>query len=370
MYSLPVSSDFYSILGLSRDASAADIKKAYRRLSKEHHPDKQSAASSGQAKKDAEHKYKEINEAYETLSDPAKRRNYDQFGKTGTGGAGAGGFDFSGFSGARPEDFGGFSDLFETFFGGRGQKASRHQQRGRDLEVRVRVTFMESVSGLQKKLSLERLVVCADCSGSGAAKGSSLVTCGECGGTGQVTRTAQSFFGAIRQSVLCPKCSGSGKFPEKKCTACDGEGRTLRKEEVAMDIPAGIDDGQTVRLRGYGEAGRSGSPAGDLFVHVEVTPDPRFSRNGDDVHSAVSITVPDAVLGADISVETVQGTVSLRIPPGTQSGQVMRIRGKGMPLLHSRSHGDHYVTVDVQIPGKLSREERRILEEWKKLQSR
>jgi molecular chaperone DnaJ len=224
---------------------------------------------------------------------------------------------------------------------------------------------MESVTGVQKKLSLERLISCGDCSGAGAAKGSSLTTCAECGGTGQVTRTAQSFFGAIRQSVLCSRCNGSGKFPEKKCTTCNGEGRVLRKEEVAMDIPAGIDDGQTVRLRGYGEAGRSSSPSGDLFVHVGVTPDPHFSRNGNDVHSVLSVTVPDATLGADISVKTVQGSVSLRVPPGTQSGQVMRIRGKGMPLLQSKSHGDHYVTIEVQIPVKLSREERRILEEWR-----
>ena len=363
-----MSSDFYATLGISRDASPAEIKKAYRRLSKEHHPDKQAAASSAQAKKDAEQKYKEINEAYEALSDPTKRRTYDQFGKTGPGGAGAGGFDFSGFSGARAEDFGGFSDLFETFFGGRGQKTSKHQQRGRDLEVRVRITFMESVTGVQKILSLERLVACGDCSGSGAAKGSSLITCTECGGTGQVTRTTQSFFGAIRQSVLCAKCSGSGKFPEKKCTKCDGEGRVLRKEEVAMDIPAGIDDGQTVRLRGYGEAGRSNSPSGDLFVHVAVTPDPRFSRNGNDVHSVRTMSVPDAALGADISIETVQGPVSLRIPPGTQSGQVMRIRGKGMPLLQARGHGDHYVTMEIRIPEKLSREERKILEQWRDIQ--
>jgi molecular chaperone DnaJ len=358
-----MSSDFYATLGISSDASPQDIKKAYRRMSKELHPDKH------KGDKAREQKFKEINEAYETLSDPAKRRTYDQFGKAGPGGAGAGGFDFSGFSGARPEDFGGFSDLFETFFGGSGQKASRQQQRGRDLEVRVRIAFMESVTGVQKKLSLERLIACADCSGSGAAKGSSLVTCIECAGTGQVTRTAQSFFGAIRQSVLCPKCSGSGKFPEKKCAGCDGEGRVRRKEEIDMDIPAGIDDGQTVRLRGYGEAGRNGSPSGDLFVHVEVTPDPRFARNGNDVYSARSITVPDAALGADLPVETVQGSVSLRIPPATQSGQVLRIRGKGMPHVHSKSHGDHYVTIEVRIPEKLSREERRILEEWRDIAS-
>lgn len=359
-----MSSDFYSTLGVSRDASPQDIKKAYRRMSKELHPDKH------KGDKGREQKFKEINEAYETLSDPDKRRMYDQFGKTGSGGAGSGGFDFSGFAGARPEDFGGFGDLFETFFGGRGQKAGKRQERGRDLEVRVRISFMESVTGIRKTLSVERLVVCTDCAGSGAAKGSSLTACTECGGTGQVTRTAQSFFGAIRQSVLCSRCNGSGKFPEKKCTICDGEGRVLRKEEVAMDIPAGIDDGQTVRLRGYGEAGRSGSPAGDLFVHVNVSPDPRFTRNGNDVHSVRAVTVPDATLGADISIETVHGPVSLRIPPGTQSGQVMRIRGKGMPLLQSKSHGDHYVTIEVQIPVKLSREERRILEEWKKIQSR
>ncbi len=355
-------SDFYATLGLSRDASPEDIKKAYRRLSKELHPDKH------KGDKGREQKFKEINEAYETLADPDKRRMYDQFGKTGPGGAGSGGFDFSGFAGARPEDFGGFGDLFENFFGGRGQKAGKRQERGRDLEVRVRISFMESVAGIRKTLSVERLVACTDCSGTGAAKGSSLTSCSDCGGTGQISRTTQSFFGAIRQSVLCSKCNGSGKIPEKKCSKCDGEGRFLHKEDIGMDIPAGIDDGQTVRLRGYGEAGRSGSPAGDLFVHVNVAPDPRFTRNGDDVHGAIQISVPDAALGADIQVDTVHGQVSLRIPAGTQSGQVLRMRGKGMPMLQSKSHGDHYVTVEVKIPAKLSRDERKILEEWRKIQ--
>ena len=356
----PVSKDFYAIIGVSRDASSEDIKKAYRRLSKELHPDKH------KGDKTVEHKFKEINEAYEVLSDPEKRRMYDQFGSASPGG-GPGGFNFSGFSGTRPEDFGGFADLFETFFGGRGPKRASQEQRGRDLEVRIAITFMESVRGVQKSIALERFVVCADCAGTGGAKGSALISCAECGGTGQVTRTAQSFFGAIRQAVLCTRCSGSGKRPEKACAVCSAEGRQMRKDRVTVDIPAGIDDGQTVRLRGYGEAGRNGATAGDLFVQVSVSSDTRFVRDGDDVNSVLAISVPDAALGSELPVETVHGSVSLRIPAGTQSGQILRIRGKGMPVLKSKSHGDHYVTVTVAIPEKLSKEERRLLEEWRRV---
>jgi len=361
---LHVSKDLYAVLGLNRDASPEDIKKAYRRLSKEHHPDKH-ASGATHAKKEAEHKFKEINEAYEVLSDPEKRRKYDQFGSTGA--SGPGGFDFSGFSGMRPEEFGGFSDLFETFFGGRGGRGSKHEQRGRDLEMQVRISFAQSVSGTQQSLPLRRLAVCTDCGGSGAAKGSALVTCGECGGTGQVTKTAQSFFGAIRQSAVCNRCRGAGKRPEKTCTLCDGEGRRMRDDSVTVDIPAGIDDGQTIRLRGYGEAGVMGSTPGDLFVLVRVMPDARFAREGNDIHAKLTIGIPDAALGVEIPVETVHGSVSLRIPAGVQPGQVLRIRGKGMPQLRSKSHGDHYVTIVVRVPEKLSKEERRLLEEWRTL---
>lgn len=366
--------DFYATLGVSRDASPEDIKKAYRHLSKELHPDKHRStglpagqAGSGQAKKDAEQKFKEINEAYETLADPEKRRMYDQVGKVGGApGGGPGGFDFSGFSGVRPEDSGGFSDLFETFFGGRSGKARAEQEkRGKDLEMRVRITFEESVSGVHKKIAVRRLQACPTCTGQGTAPGSTVVTCSDCGGTGQLTRTAQSFFGTIRQSVLCAKCGGSGKVPEKRCAKCDGEGRVLSNDAVVVTIPAGIADAQTVRLRGHGEAGRRGAPTGDLYVRIDVLGDPRFTREGDDIHSAMTLHVLRAILGDDVKVDTVHGSLELRLPPGTQPGQVFRLKGKGMPALKGRGHGDHYVTVHVEIPTKLSREERNVLEEWK-----
>ncbi|OGJ58431.1 molecular chaperone DnaJ [Candidatus Peribacteria bacterium RIFCSPHIGHO2_01_FULL_55_13] len=357
--------DFYSTLGVSRDASPEDIKKAYRKLSKESHPDKH------KGDKAAEQKFKEINEAYETLSDPQKKSTYDRFGSTGNaGGGGRGGFDFSGFQNAQGAEFGGFGDLFETFFGGRaGGTQKKEQDRGRDLEMRVRITFMESVSGIRKMLSVRKLQACKECKGQGAAAGSALKTCAECGGTGQLTRTAQSFFGAIRQSVLCGKCGGSGKVPEKLCSKCDGEGRVLEREEIGVDIPTGIADGQTVRLRSQGEAGRRGASAGDLYVRIDVEADPRFVREGSDIHSSAKITVPQAILGDEIEIDTVHGKVTLAIPAGTQSQQVMRLKGKGMPMLQGRGTGDHYVTVIVEIPMKLSREERKILEEWKRLRA-
>lgn len=229
----------------------------------------------------------------------------------------------------------------------------------------MRITFMESVSGARKTLAVRRLQPCSECKGQGTAKGSALVTCSECGGTGQLTRTTQSFFGAIRQSVLCGKCAGSGKVPEKLCPKCDGEGRVQERSEISVDIPAGIADGQTVRIRSQGEAGRRGGSSGDLYVRIDVEADPRFTREGQDIHSSITISVPQAALGDEISVETVHGRVSLKVSAGTQSHQVIRLKGKGMPVLQGRGTGDHYVTVVVEIPTKLSREERRILEEWK-----
>lgn len=360
--------DFYSILGIPRTASADDIKKAYRKLSKELHPDKH------KGDKAAETKFKEVNEAYETLSNPQKKQMYDQFGTTGgAGGGGFGGgagfdprgFDFSGFTngGARVD----FGDLFESFFGGAGggQRGRTRSDKGADTEVSITIDFMESVTGIERAIHIKRLVRCSSCEGSGADKGSSVITCSECSGTGQVTRTAQSFFGAVQQRMVCPRCQGSGKIPEKPCRKCDGEGRIQESVQVAVTIPAGIDDGQTLRLRGEGDAGRRGAEAGDLYVHVAVTPDDRFTREGDDVRTSLALPVVDAILGADATVETVQGKVTLSIPAGTQPGQVFRIKGKGMPILNARGHGDHYVTVDVEIPTKLSREERRLLEEWR-----
>lgn len=362
--------DYYEILGLSKSASVDEIKSAYRKLSKEWHPDKH------KGEKKAEEKFKEINEAYEALSDPKKKQMYDQFGTTGPGPGGGpgggpfgsaqgGGFDFSGFAGGGQRVD--FSDLFEGFFGGGRGRSGPREERGSDREVSITITFIESVSGVQRSLKIRRLNRCATCDGAGAASGSALKTCEECDGTGQVTRSSQSFFGLMQQRMQCPKCKGSGKVPEKPCKLCSGEGRIADDVTISIDIPAGIADGQSLRVRGEGDAARQQGTSGDLFVRISVTQDSRFVREGDDIQSAASVSVPDAILGTDIPVETVHGPVQLKIPAGTQSGQVFRIKHKGMPVLNTSRFGDHYVTVTVEIPAKLSREERKLVEEWKSL---
>ncbi len=351
--------DFYNILGVSRSASESEIKQAYRKLSRELHPDKH------KGDKDKEAKFKEVNEAYEVLSDAKKKQAYDRFGSADGqsfgGGGGFGGFDPSQFSG------GDFSDLFESFFGGAGGgRRQRADTRGRNAEVVVSISFMESVSGADQEIALKAFTTCIECTGSGAAHGSHLVECKECGGTGAVQRTAQSLFGAIRQSVLCTDCKGTGKIPEKPCKKCSGDGRILEKRTVNVHIPAGIDDGQTLRLTGQGEAGQRGAASGDLLVRVQVKPDARFQRDGDDIRSSLSLSAIDATLGTDVSVETVHGEVTMHVPAGTQPSQIMRLKGKGMPVVNSSKVGDHFVTIDIVIPTKLSRHQRQLYEEVKK----
>jgi len=355
--------DFYEVLGVERNASQEDIKSAYRKLSKEWHPDKH------KGEKEAEQKYKKINEAYETLGNPKKRQMYDQFGAAGAqAGAGFSGFEgFQGFRGFGAEDLGGFSDIFESFFGGgRGTRArAQREQRGGDIEVAITVPFDDVVHGAKRTLSLRKQQKCSVCDGRGAQPGSKTVSCSTCGGTGQVTRTVQSFFGTLQQNSVCTECHGSGTVPEEACKRCGGEGRVDEVASVTVEVPAGIQDGQTLRLRGQGHAGRQKAAAGDLFIHVRVEEDARFERDGDDVRSEQMISVPDAVLGTEIEVETVHGGVRLKVPAGTQPAQVFRLKGKGMPVLGSSRHGDHYVTVQVEIPRKLSRREKQLLEEWK-----
>ncbi|MFH0770077.1 MAG: molecular chaperone DnaJ [Candidatus Peregrinibacteria bacterium] len=360
--------DFYSVLGVAKEASKEEVKKAYRRLSKELHPDKHPGD------KEAERKFKEINEAYEVLSDPEKRQQYDQFGTTagpgGQGGPGGfGGFDFSGFQGFSNGDFGGLGDLFEGFFsgGGRGRK-QKVSDRGGDREARLSVPFMDAVHGAEKQIMIDRLTQCGACSGSGGAKDSSLKDCEACGGTGQRTEASQSFFGVIRRSFACDACSASGKVHAKPCGACKGEGRLREHSAVSVQIPAGIQTGQTLRVNGYGDAGRRGDEAGDLYLHIEVEEDRRFQRDGDDIRTALSVSVVDAILGAEKEIETVHGRKTLKIPAGTQPGQVFRMKGKGMPILSSSRTGDHYTEVKVIIPEKLSRAEREVVEQWKKMQ--
>lgn len=358
-----MSKDYYSILGVSKGSSDADIKKAYRNLSRELHPDKHKGDKTKEAK------FKEVNEAYEVLSDPKKKAQYDRFGTSEPGGGGSGfGGGFSGFQGFDPSQFEGFGDIFENFFGGGGGRRQKADGRGRSVEAQLSITFAESVSGTEKAVRMTTLNECETCKGKGHESGSAMKSCGECGGTGTVTRTAKSLFGMIRQNVLCEKCKGSGKIPEKPCKTCRGEGRMETTRTVTVKIPAGIDDGQSLRLRGEGEAGRQGAAAGDLIVHIRVAVDPRFTRDGDDVHSLLDLPFVDAVLGAEVTVETVLGETKVHVPAGTQPEQVLRIKGKGMPVLNTGRHGDHYVTIKIVIPTKLSRAERKLFEEIKKAQ--
>lgn len=352
--------DLYAILGLAKDASPDDIKKAYRKQSKEWHPDKH------KGDKTAEDRFKEVNEAYEVLSNPEKKRMYDQFGSTGGqgGGAGpgAGGFDFSGFGGS-----GDMGDIFESFFSGmRGQSVDPAQ--GTDREIEITISLKDAFAGARYPLRMQLLVACERCDGKGAEPGTDISTCDTCGGTGQTVRTVNSFFGRIQQRGICPTCSGSGKVPKSPCKECKGEGRIAKNVDVTVDVPAGIDEGQILRIRGQGDAGMRGKPAGDLFVRVHVAPDSRFEREGADIRSSIDVPVIDAILGGTVEVETVQGSATVQVPEGMQPGQVFRLRGKGLPVLGSSRLGDHYVVLNVEIPKKLSRAERKIMEEWKEMQ--
>lgn len=361
VYPVTIAKDPYAILGISQNASQDDIKSAYRRLSKEWHPDKH------KGDKAAEDHFKEINEAYEILGNPERRTQYDRFGWAGGragAGNGANGFDFNGFDFSSFGSAGDFGDVFESFFGGGRKKAARAE--GADREVEVHIGLAEVLKGEHATIGVRRMVACPECHGSGARPNSEIVTCKECGGTGQITHTVNSFFGRIQQRAVCSTCGGSGSVPKEPCPECKGEGRVQETSRITVDIPPGIEDGQTLRVRGQGDAGRRGGNAGDLFVHIRVTPDQRFTRNGADIRSTVSVSVVDALLGGTTEIDTVQGTSVVQIPEGMQPGQVFRLRGKGLPVLGSSRFGDHYVTLQVEIPKKLSRKERKILEEWRK----
>lgn len=349
--------DPYDVLGLSKGASVDDAKRAYRRLSKEWHPDRH------KGEKRAEERFKEINEAYEILGDPEKKRTYDDYGARGPStGSGQGpfeGFDVSGFSGG----IGDLGSIFEGMFGGRGQK---REEQGEDYEIVIELSLSDVLSGKEQTVHLRMPRACEECKGSGAATGK-VQQCSKCGGTGEVLKTARSFFGMVQQRTYCPDCRGSGKIPESPCRHCQGEGRRVVERDVTVKIPPGIRDGQRLRIRSEGGAGRQGTVAGDLYVTVRVLIDERFRREGNDVHAEVSLPLLVAILGGEISVPTLHGDVTLRIPEGTQPEQVFRLKGKGLPDLGSSRMGDHYTEMRVEIPKKLSREERKLLEEWQKL---
>ena len=348
--------DYYEVLGVPRDADDAALKKAYRVLAKKYHPD----ANPGD--KEAEAKFKEASEAYSVLSDPEKRRQYDQFGHAAfEGGGGAGGFGGFDFSGADMGDI--FGDIFgDLFGGGRSRRANNGPQRGANLRAVVHISFEEAVFGCEKELELTLKDTCSSCGGSGAKPGTSPETCSKCHGTGQVTYTQQSMFGMIRNVQTCPDCGGSGQIIREKCTACRGTGYTSSRKKIKVSIPAGIDDGQSIRIRDKGEPGRNGGPRGDLLVEVSVARHPVFQREGMNIFSTAPITYAQAALGGDVRISTVDGDVIYTVKPGTQTDTRIRLKGKGVPSLRSSSvRGDQYVTLVVQVPTKLSDEAKEAL---------
>lgn len=354
--------DLYDTLGLQKDASEADIKKAYRQLSKKYHPDINKAPG-------AEEKFKKINEAYETLSDPQKRSAYDQYGSAGMNGAG-GGNPFGGGYGQAGGDFGGgfgdFGDIFSQFFGGGGGRAASATapRQGADLQYRMDLEFEEAIFGKDTEITYTREASCHTCNGSGAKPGTSPITCPKCHGTGFMEVEQQSPLGRIRTRVACDRCQGKGKIVEYPCPTCHGTGKEKQNHEVKVKIPAGIEDGQQMRLEGQGEAGENGGPYGDLYIVFRVKPSSKFQRDGAEISITVAISFPQAALGDEIQVDTVHGPVKLKIPAGTQSGTDFRLRGKGAPHLHSKTNGDETVTVNVVTPKHLSDKQKNALKDF------
>jgi molecular chaperone DnaJ len=353
---------YYEVLGVGKNSSSDEIKKAFRRAAIEHHPDKGGD----------EAKFKELNEAYEVLKDDKKRQRYDQFGHAGVGGNGGGGNPFEGFSGYGGQgqninfDFGdlGLGDIFGSFFGG-GQQRSQRQARGRDVETTVEINFEDAVFGTDVSLNLNLEDECEHCKGTTVEPGHELKTCDKCKGAGQVTTHVQTIFGNIQQAVVCPTCHGRGKIPEKVCSVCHGKGTARKKQEVTLRVPAGIDDGATIRLREHGEAIANG-PKGDLYVNIRVKPHKKFTREGDLVLSEETINMVDAALGTEITVETVDGPIKMKVPAGTQNGTDFKLSNHGVHHLRGDTRGAHIVTVVVETPTKLSKKQQELLEEFKK----
>jgi len=353
------STDFYAVLGVTREADEAEIKKAYRKLAMEHHPDRNNGD------KAAEEKFKEITEAYEVLRDPDKRAAYDRYGIAGVRGRGQTAdsmhFDLSEALSVFMRDFGGLGG-FDAFFGG-GQRTQQDRRRGQDLKVALKLTLAEVATGAQKSVRVRTLDRCPVCSGSGAKAGTKAVTCGTCRGSGEVRRNAQSIFGQFLTVSPCPTCGGEGTIVEKPCERCDGDGRVKAEKTVQIDVPAGVADHHYLTLRGHGVPGPRGGPPGDLIAVLDIKDDPRFERRGDDLVYDLPVSFTQAALGAEIDVPTPYGQATLRLPAGTQTGSVHRLRGKGLPRIGEGSHGDLHVRVHVWTPTKLTAEQRRVLEQ-------
>ena len=353
--------DYYEVLGVDRNASASDIKKAYRKLAIQYHPDK------NPDNKEAEEKFKEAAEAYSVLSDPDKKARYDQFGFEGVSGAGGGG----GFSGAGMD----INDIFSMFgdiFGGRGgfgggfggfggSSAGPARHRGSDQRVKVKLTLQEIANGVTKKFKLKKYVPCTHCNGSGAENGA-VETCPDCNGTGRVVRTQQSFFGMMRSEVACPRCNGQGKIIKNKCQHCNGDGIVMGEEIVEVNIPAGVYEGMQLSMRGKGNAGKYNGVPGDLLILVEEEKHPTLVRDENDLIYSLLLDIPTAALGGFAEIPTIEGKAKVTIDPGTQPGKVLRLRGKGLPSLNGYGKGDIVVNISVYIPETLSKDEKKAIE--------
>ena len=355
--------DYYDVLGVDKSADATAIKKAYRKLAMKYHPDK------NPGDKEAEEKFKEINEAYEVLSDETKRRNYDQFGHEGVNGQGFGGA--GGFGG---QGFGGFDDIFGDIFGdmfgggfsGGSRQRRRGPERGADIKQRVNISFEEAAFGKKVQVKINRSEECDQCHGSGAKPGTSKKTCPTCHGSGEVQSVQRTPFGNIASTRTCSTCNGEGEVIDSPCSKCHGKGSIRKTKTIEVDIPAGIDNGQMIKLGGQGELGTRGGPRGDLYIEVNVQSHPLFTRDGYDVYLEMPITFAQATLGDKIQVPTLDGKVEYEVPEGTQTGTVFRLKGKGIPKLKSNVRGDQYVKVTVEIPKKLNEKQKELVREFAK----
>ena len=356
--------DYYEVLGLTKSASTDEIKKAYRTLAKKYHPDLNKAA-------DAAEKFKEVQEAYEVLSDPEKKNRYDQYGFAGVDENYSNGFNFNGFSSGGFDDL---NDIFGSFFGSgfRGSQSSRSSngpRRGQDKYMEMSIDFMDAVRGLSKTITLEVEEQCSQCLGSGARSKDDIKVCPKCNGRGRVLRQQQTMLGIMQSESICPDCNGTGKKIERKCPNCHGQGYVKKKIEVEVNIPAGIQSGQQLRIAGKGDRGYNGGDNGDLYIEINVIDSKQFERDGNDIYVSVSISAVDATIGCSIDVPTVYGDVELDIPAGTQPNQKFRLKGKGMKDVRSNNYGDEYVIVNIKIPSSLSRDEKDLYNQLKTIES-